>query len=99
MTPRRRRIAAVGVGLTAAAAAVTANLVLLGQARSEDPMGRLSPALDAGLGPSRTATGTGATAAVTAPAAPAATTESPPRDDHDDDDRGDEDEGRDHDDD
>lgn len=46
MSPRRRRVAAVAVGLAAAAAAVTANLVLLGEARSEDPMGRLSPALE-----------------------------------------------------
>jgi len=74
------------VGLAAAAAAVTANLVLLGQARSDDPMGRLSPALEDALLPEATTT------AVADPAPPAtapATVAEPVRTDEPDD--GDED--------
>lgn len=51
MTRRGRRVAAVAMGAAALAAAVTANLVLLGEARTGDPMGRLSPALDEALWP------------------------------------------------
>lgn len=82
----------MGVGLAAAAAAVTANLVLLGQARSEDPMGRLSPALTVDGRPSGTTTGTGATGPGTVTEPPVltagTTTSAPHRDGDEDDDHG-----------
>lgn len=91
MSPRRRRIAAIGLGFAAAAAAVAANLVLLGQARSDDPMGRLSPALTAGIAPvgngpgTGTVTGPAATSPATTVTAPSVTDDSGGDDDHDDD--------------
>ncbi|MCC6831127.1 MAG: hypothetical protein IT200_07245 [Thermoleophilia bacterium] len=84
MTARRRRIAAVGLGLAAATAAVTANLVLLGQVRPEDPMGRLSPALGTAVRSTGTAPAPADTRTTTAPATTTTPTVTTPRDGDDD---------------